>query len=1449
MATTTTQVNDPWTRRKAPLRHALLFNKAKHSEDWHSEIDSVAGVIHPSDLKFPYDLLRQTTEVYLKKKGKITQRDTDARLVILIEGHEAKDIAVAAAAHAITAKSLRALLHVDSNVAHGSYWGLETWLQCLIAANYGNAASVTDLEATWARHLLPFAAHGPGAAGKLLIGINRALRELATPNMSMVPEFLALTNRALVDYAAHLEGLRLKNDWIAAYGASCWMVELGRSTPRLLPSGSLLLEHILDSRFPVWRVWASWRPDLRLVRILSTFESSYAAVLTDILALEGPDFISGTKPTLREGLVDQYRSDRGYIKLRTLLVEVPGRTKDGLREVLESVISTLGSMLSSGPLSDRPKMFRLFTELAIARPMTQEAVNLVQAALFMSAGSKTGLEFNLADTILCVYTAKDDLGGVHIQEIQNLIRLFDHEHASSIRRILSTPSLFRGIDRCIHESQTAIRTLIEQGQPWTELALEFHTFCSTLKSSKNVPIVGKKTIEHLCLLLPSKEEINMAIDIYSVARNQRTSARSIAVDSLIETTNLATGLGQQVSAPPLLTGENKAAKHPLEEVVEQYLLHRLLSQQAPSHTSQRTFDAVLRIWESTFEPRLTQNKRLLAVVVATVTTDDVELWIRCLNGIASTGEHLGPGLALPDLLAILQGMETSHEDGVVKFIRLLASCPGDQDLKAQLLCWRDLAYHQLIRESRDGVSEQEDLLKYTSKTMKAPEWLSFWEDVQTVFASGPALPADKSDVPVILRSEWQRYRAEIAPYTHTLTRLETTLGYQSEPMQCILSRDGIRSSTVLRILQTLKDVEGKPVELFVQQVVGLISAKTVDGSKISDCIRSLSEASEDAVRACKRIWDAKLGFLSISGLPQRRAASAPDPSTSSIETKSTSMDVVTNNLNHKVTPIDPAAEKYNVPIAVVEVMVAGWLQNETVSKNTKDAVYLLADLLGIVAYHFDVPKVTLIRAATFWQKVEDDLIQEEIRLVALQKALKARDPKGTTRLLGQIGVSDTTELDEEIMKLPAGVVDLVEKIGDDEVEMTFSLAGLTQLQRAAMGVPEGANTLMLQLSLDYNNDLSPSFCLHYNTDRSSETLAHTRYVCSKGSDNPTKQICTSAQTALTWQLNRIIYSEIRRGTIGIADIFQHINTWLPKLAQLCVSCSARNAQPVQLRRSTPCRSNPYACAQLWYNLPLHVRVPEIRTDTFAVDMALTSIYAAAMADRPELLPNCPLRGSEYIKSVLNALPPMRVMRDAVNLSTVLSSYHTHAEKLISWAVVHHRGFLATATGPLKIPNLPPGTHQFVLAAARPAQEATSAHTLTASKRPTTVLFHGTSLDRLPAILAQGLRICSSTALQRTGAVHGKGIYLSEDPATSFSYSPACLSWKNSGLGNMRMMLGCEMAGPASKVVGNVHVVTDPESVVVRYVMMFARDTARVPIRRHIEPAMKSGMEALRSGAA
>ena len=257
-----------WTKKTIPLKNSVFFNKAKHSEEWHQSVEATAGVLHPADANFPYAFLRHHTDAYLRKKGKINQADADIRLAILVDAHDVKDIGVAAAARAMTAKSLRALLHVELNVAQGSYWGLETWLQCLVAANLENPASVTDLEALWARMLLPYATHGACAAGWYLKGVSRALRTCNLPNMSSVPGFSVLVRRAIADYLTQLEGFRLKDQWVAAYKAVLWMRELERTLPAPGSPGILSLEIIFDLEFPAWRLWAEWRRTCNALPIL-----------------------------------------------------------------------------------------------------------------------------------------------------------------------------------------------------------------------------------------------------------------------------------------------------------------------------------------------------------------------------------------------------------------------------------------------------------------------------------------------------------------------------------------------------------------------------------------------------------------------------------------------------------------------------------------------------------------------------------------------------------------------------------------------------------------------------------------------------------------------------------------------------------------------------------------------------------------------------------------------------------------------------------------------------------------------------------------------------------------------------------------------------------------------------------------------------------------------------
>ncbi|KAJ4320889.1 GID complex subunit containing RING finger motif [Neodidymelliopsis sp. IMI 364377] len=1435
--TTTMLVSDPRSRKRTPLKHSLLFNKAKHREEWHQAIDAIAGVLHPADFKFPYLLLRQATDVYLAKKGKITQTDASIRLSILIDAHQAKDIAVAAAAHAMTASSLRALLQVDLNVAHGSYWGLETWLQCLVAANYGNPASVTELEALWARHLLPFATHGHNAAGKILIGIARALRECATQNMNMVPEFLTLTIRALDDYAAQLEGYRLQNNWVAAHAASAWLAALGRASPDVLLPSSLSLEHILDAKFPVWRVWARWRPDLGRLARLSRIDTNSAAVLPDLLALEGPDFASGMKPTLRDGVVERYGSKRAWVKCGALVVEVPDGTKEGLRGMLETSLSTLENTIRITASANRPRLMQLLVKLVVAFPITQETLNLINAVL--DAQKEVGDD--AVNALFHIHTESDDLGGRHIMYFQLLVKTLDYDCAHSLHKILLTPKTVRGITRCIEDCQSAIIALIKQGQPWIQLSLEFHTFCMVLRNSKSVPVVEEKVLSQMCLLLPSAEHMNLAVEIYETVRTSDSPRRYSNVTEA-ETTNSNCNR-DRTPAPSFLTGNPKRSTHPLLGAVTQHCLHRLLAQEEPIRASQRMFNLVLSVWESKSAPATIQDRRTLAVLVTEITSENIGLGNRCLAGIASAQEHLAPGLSVKDVLTILQTSKSEPDKSIVKFIELLANCSFVQDFKAQLLCWRDLAYHLLVQEHQLGIFKERDLLRDTLRTMKVAGWLSFLTRVDTVFATGPTLASEETDVPPVLRAELQTWRARLEPYTETLSRLEATLGVLTESIEHVLVCAGASTPNFVSILRNLKLVEGETVEPFIHEIAGLWSTTAKKAWEVADCVLTVTHADSETIETCKKIWDANHGYLFLPGLPPQQPGSHPAGGSKEAARSATCHSATSSK---QTLPLNSSSTKYDVPPSVVEVMVAGWLLDNAASETTKNAVHSIACLLNIVQPGFDISKDQIIQAATFWQGVEDEMILEAKRLEQMRRALKTKDPRGTTLLLKQIGVPDMSELDEEIIELPAGVRDVVERIGDNEVEISFSLAAFTQLQRAAMGIPEAANMLLLRMFLDHSREMTPSFCLHYNNDPNLETIEHAQYVCSSSSEAPTKQICKTVETAFTWQLTRKIHAQLRTGKPSIMALHKQLSVTLLSSQLFCVSCgTSHNTPSAQLRRSTPC--DLISCAQLWYALPLHVRIPEIRTDTFAVDILLLSIYAAAMTGKAELLPNCPIRSSEAVKAILNALPTMAIMRDAVDLSSVINRYHPAAEKLISWAVVHHRGFLATATGLLKIPNLPPGTHQFVLTNASPKLENTFISKLPKKDAQTTVLFHGTSLDRLPAILAQGLRVCSGTSLQRTGAAHGNGIYLSDEPATSFHYSPASLSWKNSGLSNMRMVLGCEVIGPGNLVSGNIHLVNDVESVMVRYVLLFTKD-ARMPIRGHVEPAMASGMRALRSGA-
>lgn len=241
----------------------------------------------------------------------------------------------------------------------------------------------------------------------------------------------------------------------------------------------------------------------------------------------------------------------------------------------------------------------------------------------------------------------------------------------------------------------------------------------------------------------------------------------------------------------------------------------------------------------------------------------------------------------------------------------------------------------------------------------------------------------------------------------------------------------------------------------------------------------------------------------------------------------------------------------------------------------------VAKVLKLEVYEANIPQEKLQEATSFYAAIEAEILKEAERLDNVKKALKAVDPKGTAALLQEIGMPDSSPLEEEISALPSHIIDLVEQVGDCEIEMSFSLSAYSELQRTAMGVPASAQSLLLRLSVDHSATKPPSFCLHYNNQTHVESLVHTPWMCARDSKSPQGQVCISTQTAFVWQMNRRVHTQLHIGNVRILDVYDFMKKNIEEMSHACVSCgTSHNAHNARLRRSTPC--DVLACAQLWY---------------------------------------------------------------------------------------------------------------------------------------------------------------------------------------------------------------------------------------------------------------------------
>ncbi|KAL8745478.1 MAG: hypothetical protein Q9190_002388 [Brigantiaea leucoxantha] len=579
---------------------------------------------------------------------------------------------------------------------------------------------------------------------------------------------------------------------------------------------------------------------------------------------------------------------------------------------------------------------------------------------------------------------------------------------------------------------------------------------------------------------------------------------------------------------------------------------------------------------------------------------------------------------------------------------------------------------------------------------------------------------------------------------------------------------------------------------------------------------------------------------------------------------------------------------------LAEIIAAASLQDPDLNSSDRHAIQFLASCLSPELDLQGTAQTEKLEVAAQYLDIQHAaLFAEAQRLENLRLSLNSIRPHEVSRILTKIGIEAPSIVDEIIAALSPPLVDMVRKLGSNQVELQFPVNRLSKLQSCGLGAPD-VQGFLVRLIIP-NEDLPAGFCIHtYESGSVVETddHEHSPWVVGEFASEPSEPYCRGLAKRGVYQLSRILHRHLREGFRSLPETYAFIASSIDHLVDHCVVCETNHG--LSLVRPTICES--LECTTMYSRVSYRISVADMWHDPPVMNLLLTAIYATISASGVDMLDHPPFNDAASALQFLSSLPGVGNIQKALEkfMSTtpaeiassrspqfssnpppgLISGFLSAASDFwagnagesalldvsnpqfkstvlpaLAWACTNYGGYLATASGPLRVPMFPQD-HQFILVNTSPALEKAFAAQYIAARSVFSVLFHGTSLDRLYPILRQGLRVCSGTSLQRHGAAHGSGIYMAEEPSTSWGYArdaPGVSALKWSNIKDMRVLLGCELAGVSTASYPGIHVISDPSRLVVRYVFLMP-PSAQMPLARHVEPAMRSVFANLRSRA-
>ncbi|KAG4436981.1 hypothetical protein IFR05_007551 [Cadophora sp. M221] len=337
----------------------------------------------------------------------------------------------------------------------------------------------------------------------------------------------------------------------------------------------------------------------------------------------------------------------------------------------------------------------------------------------------------------------------------------------------------------------------------------------------------------------------------------------------------------------------------------------------------------------------------------------------------------------------------------INMVESLASRQIDDDTRA---CWRELLQWAIDRH-------EDTILNFSLMHFGVNSWFKFLEKIRILFRSRLRMSKLENDIFNQVLHAWADHLS--AKYVMVLTELERKMGSRAAMKWILTGWD--EQETILPLLGFLKSSAAADFQSIIQSLLVQTSPDGSNGVMILKTISLLSRATKNGLDICGRmvnLWNQGAG-------------------------------------------------------QIVQGMLACWLQIEL----SQTDIHVLQDVAKILDSETNEsrgpsnPVQDLQAASEFLDGVYDDLIQEALRLESIRRALKSHDAQATSTLLLSLGMEDPSALENAMAHVLDELIDVIEKLGPGQFELSFPLTDWKPLRRTGSGVGT-AQAIILRLYLD-----------------------------------------------------------------------------------------------------------------------------------------------------------------------------------------------------------------------------------------------------------------------------------------------------------------------------------------------------------------------------------------------